>query len=148
MAPPFPITGGLGRINGYQDFNQSHRNQFLADFVGYLHDHEVKLGGSFVQRTTEATDIFTGGQEVTKYLDEGSGQIYYGHTFFGTRPAGGGEPVPVPFNDVHLHSNDYSAFVQDSWKVLNNLTVDAGLRFDRTDVKGFDQHVVSRLTNE
>ena len=28
------------------------------------------------------------------------------------------------------------------------MTVDAGLRFDRTDVKGFDGKVVSRLTNE
>ena len=147
VAPPFPISGGLGRINGYQDSNRSHRNQFQADMVGYLSSHEVKVGGAFVQRTTEATDIFSGGQQVTKYLDEDSGQIYYGHTFFGTR-LGGGEPVPVPFNDVHLHSNDYSAFVQDSWKVLNNLTIDAGLRFDRTDVKGFNGAVVSRLTNE
>jgi TonB dependent receptor-like, beta-barrel len=56
--------------------------------------------------------------------------------------------VPVPFNDVHLNSTDYAAFVQDSWKVRPNLTVDAGLRFDRTDVKGFDGKIVSRLTNE
>ena len=36
VAPPFPVTGGLGRINGYQDFNKSHRNQFQGDFVGVL----------------------------------------------------------------------------------------------------------------
>ena len=49
---------------------------------------------------------------------------------------------------MHLNSTDYSAFLQDSWKILPNLTADAGLRFDRTDIKGFDGKVVSRLTNQ
>jgi outer membrane receptor protein involved in Fe transport len=147
VPPPFPVTGGLGRINGYQDFNKSHRNQFSGDFVAYVQNHEVKVGGAFIQRTTEAIDLFTGGQQVSKRIDENSGTIYYAHTFFGTR-LGGGDAVPVPFNDVHLHSNDYAAFLQDSWKILPNLTLDAGLRFDRTDVKGFDGKVVSRLTNQ
>lgn len=147
VAPPFPITGGLGRINGYQDFNRSHRDQYQGDFVTYFSNHEVKAGAAYVKRTTEAIDIFSGGQQVTKHIDEDSGQIYYGHTFFGTR-LGGGDAVPVPFNAVNLNSVDYSAFVQDSWKVLSNLTVDAGLRFDRTDIKGFDGKVVSRLTNQ
>jgi hypothetical protein len=31
---------------------------------------------------------------------------------------------------------------------MPNLTIDAGLRFDRTDIKGFDQKIVSRLTNQ
>ena len=147
VPPPFPVTGGLGRINGYQDFNRSHRNQFTGDFVAYVQNHEIKVGAAYIQRSTEAIDLFTGGQQVSKRIDEDSGTIYYAHTFFGTR-LGGGEAVPVPFNDVHLNSNDYSAFLQDSWKILPNLTVDAGLRFDRTDVKGFDGKVVSRLTNE
>ena len=147
VPPPFPVTGGLGRINGYQDFNKSHRDQYVGDFVAYLQNHEVKVGGAYIQRTTEAIDQFSGGQQVAKRIDEDSSTIYYAHTFFGSR-LGGGEAVPVPFNDVHLHSNDYSAFVQDSWKARPNLTIDAGLRFDRTDVKGFDGKVVSRLTNE
>jgi len=147
VPPPFPVTGGLGRINGYQDFNRSHRNQFAGDYVAYFQNHEVKVGGAYIERSTEAIDVFTGGQQVSKRLDEDSNTIYYAHTFFGTR-LGGGDAVPVPFNDVHLNSTDYAAFVQDSWKPLSNLTIDAGLRFDRTDVKGFDQKVVSRLTNE
>ena len=39
VPPPFPITGGLGRINGYQDFNQSHRNQYQTDYVAYFNNH-------------------------------------------------------------------------------------------------------------
>jgi outer membrane receptor protein involved in Fe transport len=100
-------------------------------------NHEVKVGGAYIQRATEAIDLFTGGQQVAKRIDEDSGTTYYAHTFFGSR-LGGGDAVPVPFNDVHLRSNDYAAFVQDSWKALHNLTIDAGLRFDRTDIKGFD----------
>lgn len=147
VAPPFPVTGGLGRINGYQDFNRSHRDQYLGDFVAYFHDHEFKAGVAYIKRATEAIDQFTGGQEVSKRIDQDTNTIYYAHTFFGSR-LGGGEAVPVPFNDVHLNSIDYSAFVQDSWKILPSLTADVGLRFDRTDVKGFDGKVVSRLTNE
>jgi len=147
VPPPFPVTGGLGRINGYQDFNKSHRDQYTGDFVAYVQNHEIKVGAAYIQRSTEAIDLFTGGQQVSKRIDEDSGTIYYAHTFFGSRLAGG-PAVPVPFNDVHLNSNDYSAFLQDSWKILPNLTLDAGLRFDRTDVKGFDGKVVSRLTNE
>jgi outer membrane receptor protein involved in Fe transport len=147
VPPPFPVSGGLGRINGYQDFNSSHRDQYTADFVAYPSNHEVKVGGAFIQRATEAIDLFTGGQQVAKRIDEDSGTTYYAHTFFGTR-LGGGDAVPVDSNDVHLRSNDYSAYVQDSWKALHNLTIDAGLRFDRTDIKGFDGKIVSRLTNE
>src|SRR4029077_4970666 len=106
------------------------------DFVGYFHEHELKDVGDYIERSTEDIDIFNGGPQVSKRIDDNRGTIYYAHPFFGTR-LGGGAAVPVPFNDVHLNSTDYSAFLQDSWKILPNLTADAGLRFDRTDVKGF-----------
>jgi hypothetical protein len=146
VPPPFPISGGLGRINGFSDFNKSHRNQYQGDFTAYFGPHEIKAGGAYVKRETEALDIFTGGQQVTKYLDQPTGTVYYGHTFFAAVPSD--NPAPLPFNDVTLNSIDYSAFVQDSFKPLRNLTVDVGLRWDRTDIRAFDGTTVARLKDQ
>jgi Carboxypeptidase regulatory-like domain/TonB-dependent Receptor Plug Domain len=146
VAPPFPVTGGLGRINGFSDFNSSKRDQYRADFTAYIGDHEAKIGGSYVKRQTDAIDIFTGGQLVTKFFDQASGLTYYQHTFFAG--ATSANPVPIPANNVHLESIDYSAFLQDTWKLARDVTIDVGLRWDRSDIKGFNGATVARLNNE
>ena len=143
---PFRSPAASGASTATRTSTRATATSTQGDFVGYLQNHEIKVGGAYIKRTTEAIDIFTGGQQVSKRIDEDSGRSTT-RTRSSGRGSGGGEAVPVPFNDVHLNSIDYSAFVQDSWKVLPNLTADVGIRFDRTDVKGFDGSVVSRLTN-
>jgi hypothetical protein len=146
VPPPFPVTGGLGRINGYQDFNKSHRDQYAADFVAYPSNHEVKVGGAFVQRATEAIDLFTGGQQVAKRIDEDSGTTYYAHTFFGRASA-----AATPSRSVQRRpspSNDYSAFVQDSWKALPQPDDRRGPPLRPHRLQGLRRKIVSRLTNE
>ena len=82
-----------------------------------------------------------------------------------------GNPIPCPdtcFDDIHgpgraelpcdtleqfersTNTFNWSAYVQDSWQILPNLTVNAGLRYEQQRLKAADQiqDTVDPITNE
>jgi Carboxypeptidase regulatory-like domain/TonB dependent receptor-like, beta-barrel/TonB-dependent Receptor Plug Domain len=119
------VEGGLGRIGGRDNHSSSHRDQIRADGTIYRGDHELKLGADYQDGRTDVLDYFSGGQRVFRYNE--LGDVYYAHRFF-ARSVNDLTPIDQPTSGV---TRDAGAYVQDSWNPAPNLTLKAGLRFDR-----------------
>ena len=117
------VTGGLGSVGG-RDTNTSQRYQFRSDGALFLGTHEVKLGFDYQKAKTNLVSSITGGQLVQRRSEEGS--LYYVHRAFVVNLD---DPTPVPYRS-EVHSAETGFYVQDSWKALPGLTVNAGLRWD------------------
>ena len=120
---PNTATGGLGSVGG-RDTNTSRRTQFRLDGALYLGSHEIKLGFDYQKAKTSLVSSITGGQLVQKYNEEGL--VYYEHLAFVKSPV---DPTPVSYAS-EVHSAEVGFYLQDSWKPLPGLTVNAGLRGD------------------
>ena len=139
---PNTSTGGFGGVTGYIGNNDSTRNQGRLDMSFSLANHELKAGGDYQVGRTNAVSFFTGLQQIAKYNEYG--QTYYAHTFW----ANGIDDLTPTGNTVSPKTYNQSAYLQDSWRVLPNLTVNAGVRWDREDLHDYTGSSVIQLTNE
>ncbi|MEX1246338.1 MAG: TonB-dependent receptor [Thermoanaerobaculia bacterium] len=135
------VEGGLGIIRGPTNHSKSRRDQVRADSTAYRGPHEIKLGGDYQNGRTDAVTFFSGGQRVRRFNEYG--ETYYRHDFFATSPA---DLTPVDNPNTAI-TRDFGAYVQDSWKAAPNLTINAGLRFDREWIINYLGEAVIR-TNE
>ena len=139
---PNSATGGFGEVNGYRQNNYSTRWQGRGDFTAYLGKHEIKGGGDYMDGKTTAITFTSGLQVVQKYNN--FGQTYYAHNFFAASTT---DLTPVS-NTVSPHTISTGAFLQDSWKIIPGLTLNAGLRWDKENLENFSGQTVIDLTNE
>ncbi|HEY7111633.1 MAG TPA: TonB-dependent receptor, partial [Thermoanaerobaculia bacterium] len=139
---PNSAAGGFGSVSGYVRNNHSTRWQARGDYSIYLGTQEIKVGGDYQDGTTTAITNISGKQFVQKYNNYG--QDYYAHNFWAASPS---DLTPVD-NVVSPNTVNTSAFLQDSWHILPNLTLNAGLRWDRENLKSFSGESVITLTNE
>jgi len=135
-------AGGFGAVTGFIANNDSTRNQVRGDMSFYLGSHELKIGGDYMVGKTNAVSFFSGLQEVFKYNEYG--QTYYAHQFWA---AGVNDLRPVG-NEVSPKTYNSSGFLQDSWKALPGLTVNAGIRYDLEDLRDYTGSTVIKLKNE
>jgi outer membrane receptor protein involved in Fe transport len=91
---------------------------------------------------TTAITFTSGLQVVQKYNN--FGQTYYAHNFFAASTT---DLTPVS-NTVSPHTISTGAFLQDSWKIIPGLTLNAGLRWDKENLENFSGQTVIYLTNE
>lgn len=139
---PNSVTGGLGFIGGPSQKNRSRRDQYRLDGAFYVGNHEVKLGGDYQRGKTTTITSITGGQLVQKYND--FGQTYYTHIFFSKSLTD-----LTPVDDVtEAHSFDTGFYLQDSWKPLPGLTINAGLRWDEQSLSNSVGQTVLETTGE
>jgi hypothetical protein len=136
---PVAVEGGLGLIDGRDNRSESLRDQIGGNLTFYRGDHEVKLGGGYQKGRTDATSYYTGGQRVQ--LRNEFGQEYYRHSFFAKSPDDL-TPVDAP---AAAAVRDFGAYVQDTWRVASNVTLNAGLRFDRNWALNFAGNTVVDL---
>ena len=136
------VTGGFGEIFGPTQNNRSVRNMYRGDLTFYLGSNEAKLGGDYQTGKTTAFTFYTGGQQVQKFNEYG--QTYYAHNFFSS---GADSTVPID-NTVTPKTIDWGWYLQDSWKILPNLTLNLGVRWDREDIKDYTGSTVISTTNE
>jgi outer membrane receptor protein involved in Fe transport len=137
------ITGGYGRVNGFQDYNNSTRRQYRGDITLYRGNHEVKTGGDYEDGRTNITDFFTGGQLVFAFSN--FGQPYYGHRFFAVSPD---DTTIVPAIKSRGEVLEYGVYVQDSWRAARGVTVNLGLRWDGEETRNGLGGSVLRLRNQ
>ncbi|KAA0254115.1 hypothetical protein FBQ97_03495 [Acidobacteria bacterium ACD] len=149
----YRIPGGVG----YRSNNASTRDGAGASLSLFLGRHELKAGGDYQWEETSGTSYISGGQSLGIYpcldkagyrcdlskapvVDAAGGRmpVFYRHYYWvknatDLTPLTGGIPFESP-------SRSWSVFLQDEWKVLPNLVVNAGLRYD-------DQRVYWRTGN-
>ncbi|HMF09438.1 MAG TPA: TonB-dependent receptor [Thermoanaerobaculia bacterium] len=135
-------TGGFGLVQGYRQNNYSTRWQGRGDYTAFLGNHQIKAGGDYMDGKTTAI-TFTSGLQVAQKFNN-FGQVYYGHNFNAVSTT---DLTPTT-NTVSPHTKNIGAFLQDSWKVLPNLTLNAGVRYDKEQLENFAGETVISLTDE
>ena len=148
-------SGGFGGVFGFADDNLSKRDAVKASLNVFLGRHEIKGGVDFENNVTDSTDYFSGGALLSIYpcVSPGSSPpssictgghagdaVYYGHSFYTlTTDKTKLESAFLPGgNTVSPRTYRLGLFLQDSWKVVSNLTVHAGLRYDQEDIRNYD----------
>jgi hypothetical protein len=142
------FSGGFGAIVGATDNNHSKRDAIKASQTFFLGVHEVKGGVDYENNLTVATTSYSGGSILFIYACDpqvctgahANDATYYGHAFYTLStdknnlqnswlPGG---------HTVQPRAYRTGAFLQDSWKVLPNLSVHIGLRWDQEDIRQYD----------
>jgi Carboxypeptidase regulatory-like domain/TonB dependent receptor-like, beta-barrel/TonB-dependent Receptor Plug Domain len=154
---------GFGSIFGPTNNNRSRRNQFKGDGTVFVSAHEIKGGVDFEDNLTETTSYYTGGQVVTARcavtVPSGStcpaANVYYQHSFYTNGgPTGGANAADavtgyLPGGNVaNPKTSRLGFFLQDTFKPIPNLTINAGIRYDSEDVKDYSGTTVIDLKNE
>jgi hypothetical protein len=144
---PGADTGGFG---GYSN-DTFTRNYYAVKVTKYLGVHEIK-GGVDWEDNSSAIDRYSGGggKAVVKFA---LGQtIYYLHGFLlddrspgfdRTNPATWKPANPLTSKPDTLNT---SVFAQDNWRVRPNVSVNAGLRWERQQIKDRNNATVIDLT--
>jgi outer membrane receptor protein involved in Fe transport len=135
-------TGGFGLVQGYRQNNYSTRWQGRTDYTAFLGNHQIKVGADYMDGKTTAI-TFTSGLQLVQQFNN-FGQTYYGHNFNAVSTS---DLTPTT-NTVSPHTKNTGAFLQDSWKIIPNLTLNAGIRWDREQLENFAGQTVISLTDE
>jgi hypothetical protein len=140
---PVLASGGFGGVGGDGQFAPTKtltRYDYRADASVFLANHEVKAGFDFQRLNADVLRTTSGGQFVTilpPFDDDPQGRLVYHHLFFAGLDATTDAPTIAPVIATPQH-DIFGAFVQDRWSVLPNLTVNAGVRWEKQLIKGLD----------
>lgn len=111
------ITSGAPWWNWLGSMNRDQANvsysHFADDFLGG--DHEFKVGVQYTKGKSEWDGGYSGGKWY---------YLYYGYPYYLY------EQDPFMYGAT---SNAIGAYIDDSWKISDSLTVNLGLRFDHND---------------
>jgi hypothetical protein len=145
LLPPEPnsISGGYGFISGEGDHSRSSRQQYSASLIRYEGNHELKVGGDYVDGRTDGAAFATGEQLV--WVRNEKGQPYYMHQFFAVSPD---DPTVVPSRPVSARVLDYGVYLQDSWRAAPGLTINLGLRWDGEQTRSEAGQTVLSFDNQ
>ncbi len=157
--------GGYGNVFGPTVNNASKRDQYSGSFTAYAANNEIKIGGDYQKDTTFGATYFTGGQRVTIITCTQKGtsvcdlaqapfytnalgdthQVYFSHAFYTANATDLTPLVTAPFNTP---SKRAGAFVQDQWRIVPNLTVNFGVRWDQDESDKGNGQVAFKLKDE
>jgi hypothetical protein len=148
-------TGGFGGIFGPTVNNYSKRMMYRGDFTFYLGNNEVKAGMDYQKGVTNAITYYTGigeggypGGQLVNIQNE-YGQQYYEHNFYAPCADKTDPACQIPINNtIAPSSKDLGWYIQDSFKVMPSLTINAGLRWDKEDVNDYTGATAFSTTNE
>jgi carboxypeptidase family protein/TonB-dependent receptor-like protein len=158
-------TGGPGNIFGPTINNQSKRDQYSGSFTGYAGNMEIKIGGDYQKDDTFGATYRPGGQSVSILTCTGSGtrncnlalapkytnplgdnfNVFYQHSFY---TANGTDLTPLVTAPFDTPSKRTGAFIQNQWRIIPTLTVNAGLRWDQDESDKGNGEVAFKLKNE
>jgi hypothetical protein len=147
----------------------------VTERVKLLGNHEIKAGADVESDTADKARLFTGGALITNFVGQSvrvmrwvqlkgasdsdprfdntcttpdtSGTSVTGRSLsFACDFLGGNEGDPG--TQITSNTLNWSAYVRDSWQVLPNLTVNAGVRYEEQRLRyaSFLQHTVDPLT--
>ena len=151
----FTSGGGFGQVFGPTLNNDSKRDLFSGSFTAYVQNHEIKVGGDYQKDTTSGSTYYTGAQRVrvrpcgvnsTSECTAGAPlytnangqtqQVFYQHDLLANGTNADFQIIDAsPFETP---TKRYSGFIQDQWRVIPTLTINAGLRYDSEQYFGLD----------
>src|SRR5262249_2640096 len=161
---PNVVTGGFGQVFGPTINNKSQRDLYSGSFTGYVGTNELKLGGDYSKDSTSGATFFTGGTRLF-IIPCGTGvntcdlsrapsytnsagktlQVYYRHDIFTANATDLTPLVSAPFETP---TKRWGAYVQDQWRIIPTLTVNAGVRWDQEHYFAGDGHTAFKLLNQ
>jgi len=165
--PFYPVFNGFGSIPGFQRHNTGERDEYAGSFTSYFGNHELKVGGDWLENVTTAVTSYTGGQRIrvrncstsatsSSYCPPGEGvqytnyqgnvrRVYFEHNYYsdvlGSFNAVGATTTAPP-------SQLWSGFLQDTWRITPRLTVNLGLRYDSQTIQNADEVTTLDLDQE
>jgi hypothetical protein len=135
-------TGGFA----FFDNNKYDRDIAKLGLTKYFSAHEVKMGGDYEKMQADVQNFQGGGgQLIYKLLatsGPAAGKIYYRHRFYVDDLAPGFDRAnPATWKIVapqvaKPETQNYSAYIQDSWRVLPNFTISGGVRWESQELFG------------
>ena len=137
---PNAVSGGFAP---HQD-GKFQRNVYKIDVSKFWGRHEIKGGVDWEDVDSEVNRYEGGaGQRISKLRSSAAtgSQIYYRHRFFIDDTAPGYDPdnpatfVPAVPLTVSPGTLNTSFYVQDGWRVGSNLTINAGIRWERQQIE-------------
>ncbi len=135
-------SGGFQGSDGTGQFDQKTFTRYDYRINGnyFIANHDVKAGFQFERVNANVFRNYSGGQFVTilaPYADDPQGRPVYFHSFFSTPDSTIDNPVVAPV--VATPQNDvFAVYAQDRWSVLPNLTINAGVRWEKEIIRGLD----------
>jgi hypothetical protein len=139
---PTALSGGFGFFQD-QEFTRDVYKLDLTKFVG---NHEFKVGGDHEEVKTTSLNYQGGAGQRIYWLRGGTRGTYYRHRYYvNDLAAGFDRSNPATWQIVlpqvsEPNTRNFSAYIQDSWKVVKNFTLNLGLRWEQQDVRNrFDE---------
>ena len=143
------------RTGGFSFFaNEKYtRTVYKADLSTFVGTNEIKFGGDFEDLKGTLANYQGGAGQLIYKLVTNTGQVYYRHRFYVDDLAPGF--VRTDSSTWHLavpqvtqpETKNTSAYIQDSWRVIPNLTINAGVRWESQQVIGRGGVTAFKLNN-
>ena len=133
-------SGGFGGSDGTGQFaNKTFtRYDYMADVSYYLGAHDIKAGFGYQQVDADVFRTYSGNQLVSilpPLESDPQQRTLYGHQFFASPDSTAYDASPAPVIASPTNSI-LGVFLQDRWSVLPNLTINAGVRWERQLIRG------------
>jgi hypothetical protein len=132
LMPFIQLPGTLSAIGANQLFDNDYRNLTFTNNVSYQRGrHTYKMGAllAFEQKN----EISGSGTQGSFNFRAGGGFTAFQNFLRGNRDGACGANCdytePEIEVDSHIRQNRYEFFVQDSWRIQSNVTLDYGLRY-------------------
>ena len=124
----------------------SHLDQkytsFSANVGKRFGDHDIKFGWQFLKTKADGLDSNVLTNQLFATIDDyiGFGPVNSGIFLL----LNAGAPTPEK-SEIHLDNNYNGVFVQDDWKLVKNLTVNLGLRYEKDSDFAADKNFAPRV---